>query len=88
MVNLKKYTALKTDDADAQAKLGDLLYDRKDDEGALVAYRYALKTNPSFKGIYKKYVELVLRNGNSEDKAKCLVLLLQLAKVNPECMLS
>lgn len=72
LVNLKKYAALKTDDADAQAKLGDLLYDRNDDQGALTAYRTALKTNASIKGIYKKYVELAMRNGTAEDKAKVL----------------
>jgi tetratricopeptide (TPR) repeat protein len=72
LVNLRKYAELKTDDADAQAKLGDLLYDRKDDQNALAAYRNALKVNPSIKGIYKKYVELAMRYGTPDDKVKVL----------------
>lgn len=72
LVNLKKYVVLKPDDADAQAKLGDLLYDRKDDQNALVAYRNAIKANPSIKGVYKKYVELSMRYGTPDDKAKVL----------------
>jgi len=72
LVNLKKYAEIKPDDADAQAKLGDLLYDRKDDQPALAAYRNALRVNPSIKGIYKRYVELAMRYGTADDKAKVL----------------
>ena len=60
---LKKYAALKPGDAPAQLALGDMLYDRKDNAGALAAYRAVLKADPTAKGFYKKYVELVTKNG-------------------------
>ena len=72
LVNLKKYAELKPEDAEAQGKLGDLLYDRKEDQGALAAYRNALKINPNLKGVYKRYVELAMRYGTPDDKAKVL----------------
>jgi len=64
---LKKYVALKPADAAAQKDLGDLLYDQKDQAGALIAYRAALKADPSLKGFYKRYVELVTTKGSQEE---------------------
>ena len=43
LVYLKKYTALKPADVEAQRALGDILYEKKDNAGALAAYRLCLK---------------------------------------------
>jgi tetratricopeptide (TPR) repeat protein len=71
-VYLKKYVALKPGDASAQKELGDLLYDQKDMTGALAAYRAALKADPSLKGFYKRFVELVTAHGTQEEISKAL----------------
>jgi tetratricopeptide (TPR) repeat protein len=71
-VYLKKYVALKPADAASQRDLGDLLYEQKDAAGALEAYRSALKADPSIKGFYKRYVELVMTKGGPDETAKAL----------------
>jgi len=71
-IYLKKYVALKPADAAAQKDLGDLLYDQKEMTGALTAYRAALKADPSIKGFYKRYVELVTGHGTQEEISKAL----------------
>lgn len=67
LLYLKKFTALKSSDADAQKKLGDILYERKDTAGALLAYRAVIKANPQVKGFYKRYAELVLAGGKDDE---------------------
>ncbi len=69
---LKKYAALSPSDAAAQKNLGDMLYDQKDLAGALAAYRLALKADPSIKGLYKRYCELVMTRGTPDETAKAL----------------
>ncbi|MDR0331217.1 MAG: tetratricopeptide repeat protein [Chitinispirillales bacterium] len=56
VVHLKKYIALKPGTAEAQKSLGLLLYDEKDYDGALNAFREARKADPAVKGIYKEYM--------------------------------
>jgi|WetSurMetagenome_2_1015567.scaffolds.fasta_scaffold00119_1 tetratricopeptide (TPR) repeat protein len=70
--NLKKYVALAPADATAQKNLGDLLYNQKDTAGALVAYRAALKADPSIKGFYKRYCEIVMAKGTPDEIGKAL----------------
>ncbi len=70
--SLQKYAALKPDDAEAQKALGDMLYDAKNYAGALTAYRAALTADPSIKGFYKRYVELVGSKGTAEELVKAL----------------
>jgi tetratricopeptide (TPR) repeat protein len=65
---LKRYAALKPDDAAAQRTLGDMLYERKDAAGALVAYRAALKADPKSKGFFKRYAELALKSASPQEK--------------------
>jgi tetratricopeptide (TPR) repeat protein len=72
LANLKRYVALKPGDAEAQKFLGDMLYDRKDAAGAEAAYRAALRANPMIKGFYKRYVELELKSGSTEEKMSAL----------------
>jgi tetratricopeptide (TPR) repeat protein len=69
---LKSFTALKPNDAKAQKTLGDLLYEKKDEAGALNAYRQALKADSTLKGFYSKYATLVMSSGNEEEKLKAL----------------
>ena len=61
--DLKRYAALKPDDASAQRTLGDMLYERKDGAVAPVAYRAALKADPKAKGFFKRYAELAPQIG-------------------------
>jgi tetratricopeptide (TPR) repeat protein len=55
---------LRPGDAAAQKTLADMLYDHKDFAGALAAYRLALKADPGIRGIYKQYVEIVMKEGD------------------------
>ena len=65
---LRTYTTLKPNDARAQQKLGDLLFEKKDETGALAAYRAALKADSTLKGFYKNYALLVLQKGTDAEK--------------------
>ncbi len=69
---LKAFTALKPNDAKAQKTLGDLLYEKKDETGALNAYRLALKADSTLKGFYSRYASLVMNRGNDNEKLKAL----------------
>jgi tetratricopeptide (TPR) repeat protein len=71
-VYLKKYVALNSGDAGAQKNLGDMLYEQKDQAGALAAYRAALKADPAAKGFFKRYCELVMSRGTPEEIGKAL----------------
>jgi len=59
--HLRKYIALKPGLADAQKNLGLLLYDEKDFDGALAAFREARKADPAVTGIYKAYVSVLMQ---------------------------
>ncbi|MDR2591763.1 MAG: tetratricopeptide repeat protein [Chitinispirillales bacterium] len=65
---LKQYAALRPQDIEANRKLGDALFDRKDEAGALAAYRAVLKADPNAKGFLKRYVGLVMKAGNESEK--------------------
>ncbi len=69
---LKKLTSLKPGDAKAQRTLGDMLYDNKDNAGALAAYRAALKADSTITGFYKKYASLVMTMGDEKEKILAL----------------
>ncbi|MDR0306106.1 MAG: tetratricopeptide repeat protein [Chitinispirillales bacterium] len=69
---LKKYAALQPNDAAAQRRLGDALFARKDEPGALAAYRAVLKADPAAKGFYKNYVSLVLKSAPEAEKISAL----------------
>jgi tetratricopeptide (TPR) repeat protein len=58
--HLRKYIALKPGTADAQKSLGILLYDEKDYDGALAAFREARKIDPAVTGIYKDYMAILI----------------------------
>jgi tetratricopeptide (TPR) repeat protein len=69
---LKQYAALRPTDVEANRRLGDVLYDRRDEAGALAAYRAVIKADPSAKGFHKKYVGLVIKSGNEAEKMAAL----------------
>jgi tetratricopeptide (TPR) repeat protein len=65
--NLKKYLAIKPQDAQAQKEHADYLYDQKELSQAFYAYRAALAADPAIKGVYKRYSELVISRGTPEE---------------------
>ncbi len=71
-VYLRKYLSINPSDAVAQRNLGDVLYEIKDQDGALAAYRAALKLDPTIKGFYKRYAELVIAKGQQDEVIKVL----------------
>jgi len=69
---LKKYVAINSTDAVAQRNLGDMLYDLKDQDGALTAYRAVLKLDPTIKGFFKRYATIVVAKGQQDEVIKVL----------------
>lgn len=67
ITHLKRYLDFVTDDAEAKKDLGNLLYEVKDYDGALEAYRAAMKLNPAIKGFYKRYAEIVIAKGQQDE---------------------
>lgn len=65
---LKSYTKLKPSDASAQKKLGDILYAKKDNAGALQAYKAVLKADSTSKGFYKNFTDLMMKSGESDQE--------------------
>jgi len=59
--HLKKYIALKPNTAEAQKNLGLLLYEDKDFDGALNAFREARKADAGVVGIYKEYMAVLIQ---------------------------
>ncbi len=53
--------------AEGERDYGDVLYQLKDYDKALVAYRAAIKLNPAIKGFYKRYAEIVIAKGQQEE---------------------
>jgi len=49
-----------------------MMYEIKNFTGALAAYRSALAADPSLKGFYKRYVELVGAQGTPDELVKAL----------------
>lgn len=74
---LKRYLDFVPEDAEAKRDLGNLLYDQKDYDGALEAYRSAMKLNPSLKGFYKKYAEIVIAKGQQDEVITAFSRLIQ-----------
>jgi len=53
--------------AEGERDYGDILYQIKDYDKALTAYRTAIKLNPAIKGFYKRYAEIVVAKGQQEE---------------------
>ncbi|MCL2182646.1 MAG: tetratricopeptide repeat protein [Chitinispirillia bacterium] len=69
---LQQYVALAPNDTAASRRLGDLLFDRKDEAGALAAYRNVLRVNPKATGFHKKLVGIVMKSGTDAEKLTAL----------------
>lgn len=74
---VKKYLAINAKDAERQRDLGDLEYDAQNWDGALTAYRIALKLDPGLKGFYKRYADVVLKKGEQGEVILALTTLIQ-----------
>lgn len=74
---LKRYLDFVPEDAEAKKDLGNLLYDQKDYDGAIEAYRSAMKLNPAIKGFYKKYAEIVIARGQQDEVITAFSKLIQ-----------
>ena len=72
ITHMKKYLELTPGDAEGHRDLGDIYYDLKNYDGALEAYRTALKINPSLKGFYKRYAEIVIAKGQQDEVINAL----------------
>jgi tetratricopeptide (TPR) repeat protein len=59
--HLKRYIALKPATAEAQKSLGLLLFDEKDYDGALTAFREARKADPAVNGLYKEFMTILIQ---------------------------
>jgi tetratricopeptide (TPR) repeat protein len=64
---LKKYLSMSPADPVAQRNLGNLYYEQKNFDAALAAYRTAIKLDPTIKGVYKPYAEIVVAKGLKEE---------------------
>ncbi len=69
---LKNYLVLDSSTAVPYKALGDLLYEQKDAEGALDAYRHALRLDPQIKGFYKKYEDMCTARGLEAEAVKVI----------------
>ncbi|MBN1128629.1 MAG: tetratricopeptide repeat protein, partial [Chitinispirillaceae bacterium] len=61
-----RYTELRPT-AEANRASGDVLYQLKDYDRALTAYRAALKIDPAIKGFHKRYAEIVIAKGQTDE---------------------
>jgi len=79
---LKSYLALNTNDGKLHKELGDLLYDAGEKDAALESYRTALKKDPTVKGLYKRYAELVMsrKSSGKDEQQEVLTVLTNAVK--------
>jgi tetratricopeptide (TPR) repeat protein len=71
-VHIGRYLELKPG-AEANRDFGDVLYQLKDYDRALNAYRTALKMNPAIKGFHKRYAEIVIAKGQTDEVVVALM---------------
>jgi tetratricopeptide (TPR) repeat protein len=71
-----KYISLEPDDdtrhAQAQATLGNVLYDKGRKDDALEAYRKAIELDPNVSGFYSQYAEIVIDKGKHDEAIKAI----------------
>jgi tetratricopeptide (TPR) repeat protein len=74
VVFLKRFISLKPGNAKAQKDLGDIYYEKKMLDDALSAYRAALKADPSIRGLYGRYAEIILSREGADPNEVISVL--------------
>ncbi len=70
---MKRYCALRPDDVTAQKYIGGVYYDLKNFDAALDAFRKVVKSDPTSKGIYKPYVQIVISKGLTEEIQSAII---------------
>jgi len=64
---MREFVKLKPNDAEGHRQLGDYQYNVKDFDGALASYRTALRLDPNIKGFHKRYAEIVIAKGQTQE---------------------
>lgn len=72
---LRRYVAIVPNQAGRYRELGDMLYERKNYDEALEAYRTAIKIDPKISGFYKRYAEIMIAKKQDEEVVKALLKL-------------
>ena len=70
--HLRKYLAIVPDSPEPIKALAELLYDQKEFDAALTAYRQVAKLAPNLRGYYRHYVEIIITR-NLEDDAVAVI---------------
>jgi tetratricopeptide (TPR) repeat protein len=73
LTHMKKYCALRPNDVTAQKYIGGVYYDLKNYDAALDAFRKIVKNDPTTKGIYKPYVQIVISKGLTEEIQSAII---------------
>jgi tetratricopeptide (TPR) repeat protein len=61
IAHLRRFIALRPTVAEAHKNLGLLLYEDKDFDGALMAFREARRLDPAVRGIYKDFMDILIQ---------------------------
>jgi len=74
---LRRYVSLVGNQAASYRELGDLLYERKEYDEALSAYRNAIKIDPKITGFYRRYAEIMIAKKQDNEVVVALTKLVQ-----------
>ncbi len=80
---LKNFLVLDSTDASLHAALGNLLYGRKEFDGALDAYRKARTLDPRLKGFYRGYADIVLDRKLHDEAVEVITSAIKLGEATP-----
>ena len=70
---MKRYCALRPDDVTAQKYIGNVYFDLKNFDAALDAFRKVVKSDPTTKGIYRQYVQIVTAKGLNDEIQSAII---------------
>ena len=84
LIYLKQFVALDAANAKAHLTLGNLLYDQKNFDGALVEYRTAWKLDPELTGFFQRYGEIVMKKNLEEEAVNVLTAAIKNNEAEPK----
>jgi tetratricopeptide (TPR) repeat protein len=64
---MREFVKLRPNDAEGHRQLGDYQYNVRDFDGALASYRTALRLDPGIKGFHRRYAEIVVARGQTQE---------------------